>query len=69
MAQPNWSCPKCNTRVYETDEIRATGGIFSKLFDVQNKKFTAVTCSKCRYTELYKAESSTLGSIFDFLTQ
>jgi len=61
-------CPKCHGTEYETGEIRTTGGIFSKLFDVQNKKFTAVTCSRCRYTEFYKADSSTLGNILDFIT-
>ena len=48
--------------------FRATGGIFARLFDVQNRKFTTVTCERCRYTEIYKAESSTLGNIFDFFT-
>ncbi|MGM0587783.1 MAG: zinc ribbon domain-containing protein [Bacteroidota bacterium] len=69
MTQQNWTCPKCGNRTYETDEMQATGGILAKLFDVQNKKFTAVTCEKCRYTELYKEESGMLGNIFDFLSQ
>lgn len=39
-----------------------------KLFDVQNKRFTTVICTQCRYTEIYQADSSTLGNIFDFFT-
>ncbi len=66
--QMNYKCPKCGNTQYEVDEMRATGGMFSKIFDVQNKKFTTVTCTKCKYTELYKTASSTLGNVFDFFT-
>ncbi|MTI71112.1 MAG: GTP-binding protein [Firmicutes bacterium] len=62
-----WKCPKCSNTSYETDQFQATGGTFSKLFDVQNKKFSTVTCTKCKYTEIYKADTSDLGNIFDFL--
>jgi len=34
---------------------------------VQTKRFTTISCLRCRYTELYKADSSTLGNIFDFM--
>lgn len=63
-----YQCPKCQNDQYETDEISTTGGGLSKIFDVQNKKFTTVTCTECRYTELYQADSSTLGNILDFFT-
>jgi len=61
-------CPKCSNTHYEIGEFRATGGMFSKIFDIQNKRFTTVTCTRCKYTEIYKADSSTLGNIFDFFT-
>jgi hypothetical protein len=64
----NYQCPKCGCHSYEVSEIRATGGFFTKIFDVQSRKFTAVSCSQCKYTEFYKAESSMLGNIFDFFT-
>lgn len=64
----DYVCPKCGSRSYELGEIRATGGIVSKIFDVQTEKYTAVTCSRCKYTEFYKADSSMLGNIFDFFT-
>lgn len=63
-----WECPKCQGTSYETDRFAATGGGFSKIFDVQNKKFNTVSCTNCGYTEIYKASTSTLGNIFDFLT-
>ncbi|TYP95397.1 hypothetical protein LX73_0698 [Fodinibius salinus] len=66
MEYLNWQCPKCENSHYETDQLTATGGGFTKFFNVQSKKFTTVTCSKCRYTELYKEETSTLGNVLDF---
>jgi len=68
MNQVGWQCPKCKNSEYETDTLAATGGGWSKIFDVQNKKFTTVTCSNCRFTELYKTSTSTLGNIFDLFT-
>ncbi len=69
MQHQNWQCPKCDNREYETDRMAATGGGFAKIFDIQNKRFTTVTCTRCRYSELYKTETSTLGNVFDFFTQ
>ena len=63
----NYECSKCNHRECETDEIRVSGGL-SRFFDVQNKRFTAVICIQCRYTEFYKQDSGALGNIFDFFT-
>jgi hypothetical protein len=68
MEHQNWSCPKCANRAYTTGEIRVSCGFWSRIFDVQNKKYTAVTCDQCSYTEFYKGASSTLGNIFDFFT-
>lgn len=64
----NYRCPKCSNTQYEIGEFRATGGFFTKVFDVQSKRFSTVTCTQCKYTEIYKAASSMLGNIFDFFT-
>lgn len=64
MAQ--WSCPKCNSTEFEKDQFQATGGTFAKIMDIQNKKFITISCSKCGYTELYKAATSAASNIFDF---
>ncbi|MCB0278667.1 MAG: zinc ribbon domain-containing protein [Calditrichaeota bacterium] len=64
----NWRCPKCEHVEFETDEFAATGGGLSKIFDVQNKRFTTVSCARCRFTEIYKADTSSLGNILDFFT-
>ena len=69
MSKPlNYTCPKCSNRTYEVSEMRATGGTLSKIFDIQNKKFTSVTCQRCSYTEFYKASTSALSNVFDFFT-
>lgn len=63
-----FSCPKCKNSTFETGQLRAAGGFWSKVFDVQHRKFTTVTCERCKYTEIYKADSSALSSIFDLFT-
>mgnify|MGYP006101466361 FL=1 len=69
MQHENWSCQKCNHKEYETGEIRVTGSFWAKVFDLQNKKYAAVSCSKCFYTEFYKGQpSSRLANVFDFFT-
>ncbi|MES0445844.1 MAG: zinc ribbon domain-containing protein [Desulfobacterales bacterium] len=68
MNNVGYRCPKCKNNQYETGVFRAAGGFWSKIFDIQSKKFTTVTCTICRYTEIYQADSSMLGNIFDFFT-
>lgn len=68
MRHEKWKCPKCDNDEFETDIFQATGGTLAKLFDVQNKKFTTVSCTQCQYTEVYRADSSRLSNIFDFFT-
>ena len=65
MSDLNYTCPKCANTDCDVAEMRAAGGFLSKLFDVQSKRFTTVTCTKCSFTELYKTQSSALGNIFD----
>ena len=60
-------CAKCRHTECETDEFRATGGNLAKFLDVQNKKFTTVSCKQCGYTELYRGDTSRLSNIFDFI--
>ncbi len=66
MRQTAYACVKCNNNSYTTDEFRATGGGFSRFFDVQNKKFTTVSCSQCGYTEIYRGDTSKWGNVADF---
>lgn len=67
MEKIPYICPKCGYTAYETDQFQATGGNFAKIFDVQNKRFTTVSCARCGYTELYKNQGDRGMDILDFL--
>ena len=67
MERKQFSCVKCGNDHYESDQFQATGGNFAKFFDVQNKRFITVSCTRCGYTELYKQPEDTGMNILDFL--
>ncbi len=67
MEKQQFICQKCGCTTYEHDQFQATGGNFAKIFDVQNKKFITITCTRCGYTELYKTMNSEGWDILDFL--
>ena len=60
-------CQKCGCETYESDQFQATGGNFAKIFDIQNKKFITISCARCGYTKLYKAQTDDGWNILDFL--
>lgn len=65
--QRGYVCPKCGNTSFVSDQFQATGGDFAKLFNVQNKKFITISCTRCGYTELYRAQTSTGMNVLDFL--
>jgi predicted nucleic-acid-binding Zn-ribbon protein len=67
MEQRQYVCEKCGNTHYVSDQFQATGGSFAKVFDVQNKKFTTISCDRCGYTELYRTKTSTGMNVLDFL--
>jgi predicted nucleic-acid-binding Zn-ribbon protein len=67
MEKKQFVCAKCGCTTYESDQFQATGGNFAKIFDIQNKKFITVSCTRCGYTELYKGTTSDGWNILDFL--
>jgi len=69
MHHENWKCSKCDYSEFELGEIRVAGSFWTKIFNIQNKKFGSISCSKCSYTEFYKNQpSSGLGNVLDFFT-
>ena len=69
MEHSNYKCPKCNNRQFETDVMSTTGGGLSRIFDIQSRRYTTVSCTNCGYTEIYKKQrGSTLENIFDLFT-
>lgn len=67
MRQQQYHCEKCGHDRYVTDQFQATGGMFAKLFDVQNKRFTTVSCKRCGYSEMYRNQTSGAMNVLDFL--
>ncbi|MFC7129101.1 zinc ribbon domain-containing protein [Haloferax chudinovii] len=51
-------CPKCGHAETEIDSIATSGTGLSKMFDIQNRQFTVVSCASCGYSELYRGQSS-----------
>ncbi|CAM3066494.1 DNA-binding protein [Lactococcus hircilactis] len=62
-----YSCIKCGNHHFEQDHFQSTGGEFSKLFNVQHKKFITISCAQCGFTELYKSKTSSGMNVLDFL--
>lgn len=67
MEQKKFVCQKCGYEHFESDQFQATGGNFAKIFDIQNKKFITISCKRCGYTELYKADTEAAWNILDLL--
>lgn len=66
MEARGYICPKCGCTQCVRDQFQATGGNFAKLFDVQNKRFTTISCASCGYTELYRMDADNVMDVLDF---
>ena len=63
---PNYHCPKCGNRACEVLQVSTTGGGIARFFDFQNRRFSAVVCDQCKFTEFYRTEASLLSKVLDF---
>ena len=52
---------------FTEDTVTMTGKSFSRFMNIQNRKFSAITCNECSFTEFYKGESKGWESVIDFL--
>ena len=69
MNTQQYSSDKCHATEHRTGEIRTTGSGLSRFLNLQNQKFTAISCSKCGFTELFRTDSGgALGNILDVLS-
>ena len=67
-AQKNvWTYPKCASTRFTEDTVTMTGKTWSRFMNIQNRKFLAITCTNCQYTEFYKGVSKGWESVIDFL--
>lgn len=60
-------CVKCGNSELNETEVRMTGSGLSRFLDVQNKRYDAVTCEECGYTEFYSKDRDKTGEVLDFL--
>ena len=67
MENKTWHCSKCQNMKFEEDVVTMTGKSWSRFMNIQNRKFTAITCTKCQLTEFYKGTSKGWESVIDFL--
>lgn len=65
MQNLNFTCAKCSHTECESSQVRMSGGGISAFFNLENKRFSTVTCARCGYTEMYKGEVSALAKVFD----
>jgi predicted nucleic-acid-binding Zn-ribbon protein/peroxiredoxin len=63
-----WSCARCGVQQCEMNDVATASGLLSRIFNLQNRRFVAVTCMGCGYTELYKRDSTAIMNIIDFLS-
>jgi len=40
-----WVCPKCDSSTFTEDVVTMTGKSFSRFMNIQNRKFSAITCN------------------------
>lgn len=68
MRTTRFECNKCQSHQHTSGEVRTPGGFWSKIFNIQNRKFLTVSCQKCGYTEFYHQDGKrTAENILDFL--
>ncbi len=61
-----YSCPKCGNKQYEIGEIWTVGSFWTRIIEVHNRKFTYLSCQKCKYTELYKVRQKDISGLINF---
>ena len=54
MKIENWTCVKCQYDKHKKEEVRVVGGFWSKIFNIQTKKYESIICKNCSYSEFYK---------------
>jgi len=64
---PNYRCPKCGFQTCEVLQVSTTGGGIARFFDFQNRRFSAVVCERCKFTEFYRTQASTLSKVIDLI--
>ena len=67
MNRLEYRCSQCGDTTCDVGEVHMAGGFWSKVFDVEGRKFTTLTCSRCKHTAFFRADRSVLSNVFDFM--
>lgn len=59
-------CQICGASNYSRGEMRATGSLLTKIFNVQNRKFDTVTCNQCGHTLFFARQGKRGENVLDF---
>ena len=62
----SYCCSKCSNTSSSGEEVHLTGK-YGRFFNLQSKKFIAVTCENCGYVDFYRMQSGRAGNILDVL--
>jgi predicted nucleic-acid-binding Zn-ribbon protein len=68
MVKQTYRCQKCEGTAYRTGQLRTTGSGLTRFLNIQNQKYSTVSCMKCGYTELYRVDGTGFGNVVDFFT-
>jgi uncharacterized protein len=64
-----YTCPKCGNKEYEIGEMWTKGNLWTSFLDFYSRRFTFVTCKKCRFTEFYKVTRKKLAETINFMSE
>jgi uncharacterized protein len=66
MVQSKFPCPKCGNKHFHLGEVYMAGSLLTKIFNIQNRKFSSFTCNQCKYTEFYQIPAKRALNVLDF---
>lgn len=61
-----YSCPKCGSKNYSLKSVRIDNSAFSQAFSIPGRRYTAVICERCRFTEFYNIPLKRIDEAFSF---
>eukprot|EP00761_Pharyngomonas_kirbyi_P011126 gb/GECH01011150.1/.p1 GENE.gb/GECH01011150.1/~~gb/GECH01011150.1/.p1 ORF type:complete len:145 (+),score=39.13 gb/GECH01011150.1/:1-435(+) len=62
-----YSCEICGCNEYRDNTVIASSSIWSKLLNIQTRKFATVSCQNCGHTEFFERYQSPIWNILDIL--
>ena len=66
IVQSKQPCPKCGGKDFDLGEVHIAGSMLTRIFNIQNRKFSSFTCLWCKYTEFYQVPARKALNVLDF---